>query len=301
VEVSEVRATIALCAESTEAAAVQRVEDNEKRPSRDFVTSLARRASRDVAKQENPVVASLLTDAFGRAPKIPATTDVPDPLCKAAAPIRGMRPRNELVYEEKKEKAREFRRVWFDHDYWANIRCSSRLFFSVLSMPRSQVLRAILPPVLFVTAIACATTLGLEIPVFLLPLPTWTHFFPIKISSDPATLTFSSLALLVIFRTNNSAKRHNEARVMWGHLLQRSRDLVRQAITFFPEAAVHKKATLARWTMVFALTLKCHLRPGQDLVDHASKLLAGHELQILLSAEHKVRRPVNRRTSRSAV
>ena len=260
-----------------------------KRPSRDFVSGVIRRATRDVAKEENPVIESLMLDSFGRAPRVPSSLDIPDPLCAAAAPMRGMRPRNELLIDERKERARETRRYVFDFDYWANQRSTSRHLFNILSAPTSVIYRSVLVPTLFFTAIAYVTTLGLDIPDAFLPLPTWTYFFPVKTSPVPITLTASAFSLLLTFSTNNSAKRFNEARVMWGQLLQRSRDLGRQAITFFPAKAVDERATLLRWAMVFTLTLKCHLRPGQDLAEKASWLLTGAELRLLMTAEHRVR------------
>ena len=110
----------------------------------------------------------------------------------------------------------------------------------------------------------------------------------------PWTLTSFALSLLLVFRTNSSYGRFDEARKMWGLMLNRSRDIVRMGLAFFPENDPRgfdnqrKKVALARWMGVFTISLKCHLTPGEDLSGEAGKLLTDRELELLLSAEHKV-------------
>ena len=260
----------------------------EKRPSRDFLVAIARRVSRDPQKEELPSIESMTKDSFGRTPGRPKALDIADPDPETAPPIRGMRPRNELFYDTGKEVARGYRRVVYDFDYWRNMRSTSRLFFALFNIPSSRILASVGYPTAFITAIAYACTLDLEIPDALLPLPTWTHFFPYQISPQPLILISSILSLLIIFRTNNSASRFDEARKMWGLMLNRSRDLVREALSFFPPTAVDESATLARWTMAFTVTLKCHLRPNEDLRGKVERFLTPGELELLMSADHKV-------------
>ena len=128
------------------------------RPSKDFGQSFVRRLSRDPQAEEKPVE-SFLSDPFNRTPARPNALDVANKGSPSAPPIIGMRPRNELTYDSAKEKYRNFRRVVFDFDYWADTRCTSRLFFRLLSLPRSRVLRDILVPVLFVTTVAAIVAL----------------------------------------------------------------------------------------------------------------------------------------------
>jgi ion channel-forming bestrophin family protein len=115
------------------------------------------------------------------------------------------------------------------------------------------------------------------------------------LDSVPVTLTSFALSLLLVFRTNSSYGRFDEARKMWGLLLNRSRDIVREAVAFFPavdkdgNSTQHLKATFARWTIAWSIALKCHLRPREDLQGEASKVLDDDELKLLLSADHKVR------------
>lgn len=118
--------------------------------------------------------------------------------------------------------------------------------------------------------------------------------FQFTLSPLPVTLTGSFLMLLVTFRTNNSYLRFDEARKMWGLMLNRSRDTVRMAISFFPEDATQRKATFARWMIAFTICLKAHLRPGEDLRAEVSNLLSPNEQRVLLESDHKVRSPPSR-------
>ena len=47
-------------------------------------------------------------------------------------------------------------------------------------------------------------------------------------SSDPFNLSSFALSLLLVFRTNTSYSRWLDARKIWGGVVNRSRDLIRQ-------------------------------------------------------------------------
>ena len=105
---------------------------------------------------------------------------------------------------------------------------------------------------------------------------------------EPLTITSFALSLLLVFRTNASYGRFAEARQIWGLLLNRSRDLVRQAIAFYPTHDWDAKGSLSRWTMMFSKSLLCHLRANSSLRVEASQVLSKQEMQILLACEHPV-------------
>ena len=110
----------------------------------------------------------------------------------------------------------------------------------------------------------------------------------------PVSITSFALSLLLVFRTNTSYSRFDEARKFWGLALNRSRDLVRMAVTFFPKSnnpgmSQHITAKLARWTIAWTIALKCHLRPNENLRQEASAVLSEDELALLMSSDHKVR------------
>lgn len=259
-------------------------------PTRKFGEALSRRISRSSDDDLSPNVETLVTDSMGRKPPAPDPLDMPATAQNTPA-IRGMRNRNELTFDISKERYREYRRVVFDFDYWANTRSSSRFFFNMLTLPVSRIMKDIFPPTLTVTLWAAmivadvpqtiVSALGITIPQW---LATGT-----KVAADPATLTGSILVVLVIFRTNNAYLRFDEARKMWGLLLNRSRDIVRQCVSFFPEGDMQRKATFARWTIALSQSLKCHLRPGysEDLKDDLGKVLSAEEMDLLMTADHK--------------
>jgi hypothetical protein len=121
-----------------------------------------------------------MTDAYGRKPQAPKPLDIPKG-SKNSPPIRGMRPRNELKYDMKKEGYREYRRVVYDFDYWANTRSTSRHFFHLLSMPTSRILQDIAPATIFVTAIAAAIAADLPqaaVAALNISIPEWTKVCP---------------------------------------------------------------------------------------------------------------------------
>jgi predicted membrane chloride channel (bestrophin family) len=202
-----------------------------------------------------------------------------------------MRKREELVYDEEKEISRTFRRTVFDFEYWANHRSTSRYLFHMISLFNSRIIRSLGAPIAWVISIAtvvCAEHTLVQSGI----IPAQFELGNLDLA--PVSLTSFALSLLLVFRTNSSYARFNEARKMWGLMLNRTRDIARQAVSYFPDRDVmgnynqHATATFARWAAVFTIAMKCHLRPNEDLRGEASQLLSANELALLMSAEHKV-------------
>jgi ion channel-forming bestrophin family protein len=212
-----------------------------------------------------------------------------------------MRPRSELMFDADKEYFREHRRVTFDFDYWAHMRSVSRYTLNTHwtryktigtfnLFPFGHILASVSPPTAVITAIAVACYIA---DTLHLGTAITTHFpllalFPFKLNDSPIAISAPILPLLLVFRTNNSATRYDEARKLWELLLNRTRDLARDATAFFPKKDVNQKLTFARWLMVFSIALKCHLRPYESLKDEVEGLLTREELALLTSADHKV-------------
>lgn len=207
------------------------------------------------------------------------------------APSKGMKQRTQLVYDKDKEISRTYRRSVYDFDYWANHRSTSRHWNHIASMPSSRIIRSLFPPVGFVMGVAaavCAAHTAAQQGYIPWELP--------NADMTPITLTSFALSLLLVFRTNSSYGRFDEARKMWGLALNRSRDITRMAVSFFPDsdmsggrtAAAQRKATFARWAIAWTISLKCHLRPNEDLKKEAGAVLTKDELDLLLAADHKV-------------
>jgi hypothetical protein len=64
-----------------------------------------------------------------------------------------------------------------------------------------------------------------------------------------------------------SYERWDGARKMWGLVLNRSRDFVRQGLSYFPSDRPELKEMLVRWTPAFSKSLMCHLRKDDDYVE----------------------------------
>jgi len=69
-----------------------------------------------------------------------------------------------------------------------------------------------------------------------------------------------ALGLLIVFRNNCSYDRYWEGRKLWGGIVNSSRNLLREAVTFAGEAS-----ELAKFVTAYPLALKQHLRGSTDL------------------------------------
>ena len=82
----------------------------------------------------------------------------------------------------------------------------------------------------------------------------------------PFTILMPALSLLLVFRTNTGYARWNEARMLWGGLINNCRNVVRQSNTFFPDDAEHDglKRRMAAETTAFIRALRNFLRGPED-------------------------------------
>lgn len=148
-------------------------------------------------------------------------------------------------FDEYKEQSRVFRQTTFDAEKWREHRSAKRYFTSVYSAPASGVLRGLSLEVFAVSLIALivayAPTVGVSLAISALPLQ----------------LTSPALGLLLVFRTNSAYARWWEARGVWGALVNRARDLGRQASTYIDDPA--EASEMYALACAFAYSLKAHL------------------------------------------
>lgn len=184
-------------------------------------------------------------------------------------------------YNTGKELDRRYRRTVYQFPEWKKHRETSRYWRNMQTITGSRIIRSLAPPMLWVTF--CATATGVwntaaeagALPHASVPM-------------TPVNLTSFALSLLLVFRTNSSYGRWDEARKIWGGILNRSRDLVRQGQTFFPEGAHAERGMLARWMVAHNFGLMCHLRATDDVREVMGPLnvLTPHELELLAEAPH---------------
>lgn len=89
-----------------------------------------------------------------------------------------------------------------------------------------------------------------------------------KIPATAHTMLGVALGLLLVFRTNASYDRYWEGRRLLGLIVNRTRDLARQAdalITGEDEAAIHARSEVRRFVILYFALLRQYLRAERDL------------------------------------
>ncbi|XP_024378525.1 voltage-dependent chloride channel 2, chloroplastic [Physcomitrium patens] len=146
----------------------------------------------------------------------------------------------------------------YGHGEWKKHKSSWRHVRHVCTILSSGLIRAIGPPVFLCTLVSVFVAV-INHCVDNGVLPSW---FPVlKVATLPFTLTSPVLALLLVFRTNTSYQRFDEARKAWGSNVNRARDLARQALTWIRNPGDSKKLQcLLRYTKAYSFCLMHHLR-----------------------------------------
>lgn len=136
-----------------------------------------------------------------------------------------------VTADREKEEARLYRRTVYDHEQWLRHRSSTRHARHILSIASSRVILSLGPPVYSLTLFS-ATIVAFNYIVTnqLIDLPEWVGV--LHISALPFQLTAPALALLLVFRTNSSYGRFDEARKLWGSNVNRTRDVARQGLSW---------------------------------------------------------------------
>ncbi|KAI3434870.1 hypothetical protein D9Q98_002924 [Chlorella vulgaris] len=186
--------------------------------------------------------------------------------------------------DEWKEEYRRHLRVTFDFGRWRTHRSSGRYLRHMASLLRANTLQGVAQPLAYVISVSlgvaayhAAAAAGV--------LPLWPC---LKLAANaPFGLTSFALSLLLVFRTNSSYARWDEARKMWGQIVNRSRDFVRQGLGYIPPHQSELQSMLCRWTVAYSRSLMCHLREGESLAAELKDVLLPDELEGLLGASNR--------------
>jgi ion channel-forming bestrophin family protein len=174
------------------------------------------------------------------------------------------------------ETQRKDRRTIFMHDDWVRHRSSERFLRNLKTLGSSGINQALSKELAFVTAAAVFVVVFNMLFVGYEDLSGISHVGPlnfldadIKTLSLPAlpfSIAMPALSLLLVFRTNTAYSRWNEARTLWGGLINNCRNVVRQTNTFFPDDARHNilKRRMAADTAAFCKSLRNFLRGPSD-------------------------------------
>lgn len=180
-----------------------------------------------------------------------------------------------------------YRNVVYGHAEWAQHKSSWRHGRHLVLILSSGLIGALAPPVVLCTSMAlmvsvinCGITKGLA--------PSWLPLF--KVATTPFTLTAPVLALLLVFRTNSSYYRFEEARKAWGSNVTRSRDLARQALAWIRHPSdTDKLQCLLRYIKALSFCMKHHFtKNAASLQEELEAILdCNDELESLISAKNR--------------
>lgn len=222
----------------------------------------------------------------------PQATPVPAPIASPpppAAPSTRNKPHAEAPFRHENEDFRRDFRTVYNWEDWQSHRSPMRYFVRGLLTYRSHIMRNIIPAMVWVAAVSVAlgtyVTAGVQG-----MLPLWLPLHGPMASAAASTFishTTVALSLLLVFRTNSSYSRWDEARKMWGSLLNRSRDLMRMSVTIFPDGDAASKGAMGRWIIAFAHALRVHFQPETSLDSKVRPVLRAKELQLLLDARQR--------------
>ncbi|MFT3774840.1 MAG: bestrophin family protein [Minicystis sp.] len=137
-------------------------------------------------------------------------------------------------------------------------------FFRVVVQLQGSVVPILIPRILLCVGLGAAAAYG--------------HAnYGIKIPSIAHTLLGVALGLLLVFRTNASYDRFWEGRRLFGAIINRSRDIVRQSLCFIEgedEEVRRSRRAIQRYVMMFYGLLRQYLRAERDLDDVGIELTA---------------------------
>eukprot|EP00591_Stephanopyxis_turris_P013526 CAMPEP_0195511510 /NCGR_PEP_ID=MMETSP0794_2-20130614/3794_1 /TAXON_ID=515487 /ORGANISM="Stephanopyxis turris, Strain CCMP 815" /LENGTH=364 /DNA_ID=CAMNT_0040639113 /DNA_START=323 /DNA_END=1417 /DNA_ORIENTATION=+ len=217
--------------------------------------------------------------------------------------------------ESYSESSRKFRRTFYTQPDWVKHRDSNRFLKNIRTTFDSGVIRQVAKEVAFVGAFA------IFIFIWNNGLATgWDDFqgvhhdalfggngFELKLPLTPFTLSSPALALLLVFRTNSSYGRWNEARTAWGSIINNSRSIVRMGCGWLEpgvvpreeERAMQERLANAVWS--FSRSLTRHLLSEEedeeayrkDVMERLNPVFA----QDLISARHRPCRSMQEITS----
>jgi putative membrane protein len=173
------------------------------------------------------------------------------------------------------EESRQFRRTVYSHDDWVKHRSPDRFGRNLFTLANSGIYRSLFKEVAATTVVASFVVVWNMIFGEYQDLNFVTHpgimhdsIIPVLcLPLAPFTLASPSLGLLLVFRTNTSYQRWDEARKNWGMNINHTRDLVRLGNAYYDRTAVSPERCeddlnrLALCTWAFVRSMKRHLSP----------------------------------------
>ncbi|EFN53422.1 hypothetical protein CHLNCDRAFT_136634 [Chlorella variabilis] len=182
-----------------------------------------------------------------------------------------------------KEGSRKYRRTVYDFENWRQHRSTKRYMRHAKGLLGSRIFRGLASPLLYILAVSASVAVwNTLVETGLAP-----DVLPELHMSNNGPFGLTSFALSLLLVTNASYARWLDARKAWGMLVNRSRDITRQALTCFPAADRPLLDMLCRWTAAYSRALMCHVREDSDLEAELRKVLPAHEVEAVVLAKHR--------------
>jgi len=167
---------------------------------------------------------------------------------------------------------------------WRQHRDAGRYWRHIAAMTRSRTVVALLSPTMFCVAQTAA------VGAYATLRPSGWPDAP-QLGMEFFNLTSGALALLLVFRTDASYTRWDEARRQWGVFIFNGRNVVRTSLEAFAAPGLEPRAcALIKWTIAFGVLLKLHLREDtkRDALERElGAWLSADEIQMLAASRHK--------------
>mmetsp|Transcript_30234 Transcript_30234/g.65286 ORF Transcript_30234/g.65286 Transcript_30234/m.65286 type:complete len:531 (-) Transcript_30234:10-1602(-) len=274
-----------------------------------------------VTKTHSPLTTPLTktTTQTHHAPRTPSSLLHMGPPSDPSAPLT----------ERFGEGSRKYRRTVYTHDQWRKHRSSDRFFNNLGTLFQSGIYKQVGNEVFLTVSIAVSVCVwnalagGYQDFSGAMHDPVLAEGWAMKIGMplEAFTLLSPSLGLLLVFRTNASYKRWDEARKFWGLNINHTRDLNRMVTAWYgqqtdfdgtefmedapdveqlqpkPIDPVERQYLLGQvslMTWAFVRSMKRHLSPPQedeeDYVKDIEARLAPEQAEALIGATHRPNR-----------
>jgi len=218
-------------------------------------------------------------------------------------------PKAELALQETYgEGSRKYRRTVYTHNEWVKHRSSDRFIRNLSSIYNSGVYKSLGKEVFAVTGVATFLVVWNGLTGGFTDFNGVQHealvkFLPIlTLPLTPFTLLSPSLGLLLVFRTNSSYGRWDEARKFWGLNINHTRDLNRAATAWYghdgipvdPAKRAEDLRQVSLMTWAFVRSMKRHLSPPEederDFVLELNARLSPAQADAIVIATHRPNR-----------
>lgn len=164
-------------------------------------------------------------------------------------------------YRRKRSTRFTYTKLW-THETWEAYNSRWRYVRSMVSFPKSRLLRMISPQLFGLMAWAAIVSYGA--PAAVTKYPLFNRFSVLKLPLTPLSLISGFVAGLLTLRTNNALTRLFTGRQTWGRIMSLNRDLAQQIATYVYPYDEQLGLLCARHLAIFGMLTKTRFRDEKD-------------------------------------